>query len=90
MNDLKEIIDDLVNKKREQNDEYLRFSYYEVMVGKKVNSDQEDKFVELATIKLRNNGYRVYQKDEEFVYNNAHRRVEINELLIAIKNDKRM
>lgn len=87
LKDLKEIIDELVDEKKEKNNRYLRFTYYEVMVGKKLNSDQEDKFVELATIKLRNNGYTVYRKDEEFVYNNAHRKVEINELLIAIKND---
>lgn len=85
MQELRKVIDELVDEKQAKNDKYLRFSYYEVVVGKKVGAEQEDEFVELATTKLRNNGYTVYKKDEEFIYDNAHRKVETNELLIAIK-----
>lgn len=85
--DLRTKIDRLVENKINKNKSYLRFSYFEVIVNSNINAKLEKDFVRLASTKLNNMNYVVYKKGEEFIYDNAHRKVETNELLIAIKRD---
>ena len=83
--ELRKLIDKLIDEKLLINDEYLRFSFYEVMVKGGVKKEQENQFLILAKTKLNNMGYKVYLKDERFFYKECNRKVELNELLIAIK-----
>ncbi len=79
------LIDKLVEEKLEIDENFLRFTYYEVMVKKQVSNQQEEAFLGLAKNKLNNMGYIVYFQDQQFTYNEAKMRVQPNELLIAIK-----
>ena len=70
---------------RWKNEDFLRFTFYEVMVKEKVPNSQENEFNMLAKYKLNNMRYIVYLQDQEFIYNEAKMRVQPNELLIAVK-----
>ena len=54
-----------------------------------VKKEQENQFLILAKTKLNNMGYKVYLKDERFFYKECNRKVELNELLIAIKKKEK-
>lgn len=87
--ELRKLIDKLIDEKLLINDEYLRFSFYEVMVKGGVKKEQENQFLILAKTKLNKMGYKVYLKDERFFYKECNRKVELNELLIAIKKKEK-
>lgn len=87
--ELRKLIDKLIDEKLLINDEYLRFSFYEVMVKGGVKKEQENQFLILAKTKLNNMGYKVYLKYERFFYKECNRKVELNELLIAIKKKEK-
>ena len=77
------LIDQLIETKLQQNEDFLRFTYYEVIVKEKIDSKLEKEFLRLAHNKLCNMGYGV--QDQEFFYNEARMKVQDNELIIAIK-----
>lgn len=79
------IIDELIEEKLSIDENFLRFTFYEVRVKKGVKDEEEKDFLKLAENKLNNMNYIVYFQDQEFTYNEARRRVQINELLIAVK-----
>ena len=86
--ELMKLIDQLISTKLTEDENYLRFSFYEVRVKGKVEESEENRFLELAKTKLNNMGYNVYLENDEFIYNDANMRVQPNELLIAIKELK--
>ena len=86
-NRLISIIDELIEEKLTIDDNFLRFTFFEVRVKKGVKEEEEKEFVQLAGIKLTNMGYTVYFQDQEFIYKETKRRVQINELIIAIKDN---
>ena len=79
------LIEKLINQKIEKDENFLRFTFYEVRVKGKVTEKEENNFLILAKNKLNNMGYIVYLQDQEFIYNGARIKVQPNELLIAIK-----
>ena len=79
------IIDELIEEKLSIDENFLRFTFYEVRVKKGVKDEEEKDFLKLAENKLNNMNYIVYFQDLEFTYNEARIRVQINELLIAVK-----
>ena len=79
------IIDELIEEKLSIDENFLLFTFYEVRVKKGVKDEEEKDFLKLAENKLNNMNYIVYFQDQEFTYNEARRRVQINELLIAVK-----
>lgn len=81
------LIDKMIEEKIEINEEFLRFTFYEVMVKNGVSNQQEDEFLKLAKNKLNNMRYVVYFQDQQFTYNEAIMRVQPNELLIAIREN---
>lgn len=83
-----EKIETTLNEKMKKNENYIRYSYYEVNV--KYTKSEEDKklFIELLTNKLENNNYIVYKTGQRFNYNDASILVQNNEELIAIKIKK--
>lgn len=86
-NRLISIIDELIEEKLAIDDNFLRFTFFEVRVKNGVKEEEEKEFAQLAGIKLTNMGYTVYFQDQEFIYKEAKRRVQINELIIAIKDN---
>lgn len=78
-------IDDYINKRLDENEEILIFTFYELRVKSNLSEYDVNRFLELAKIRLENIGYRIYFTGTEFVYKNATRIVNDNELLVAIK-----
>lgn len=80
------LINELVDEKIDKDEDFLRFTFYEVMVKNKVVNKQEIDFITLAKNKLNNMGYSVYLQEQEFIYNDISMKVQPNELLVAIKD----
>lgn len=83
---LTQLIDIILDSKMSENSDFIRITYYEIKIKCNLSNEQGDEFIRLAKIKLENMNYRVYLQDEKYTYENANRTVQINELLIAIRN----
>lgn len=79
------IINDLISEKEKIDENCIIFSYYEVIVKNDLKQEQQDEFKQLAKIKFNNMGYKVYFENEEFMYEGARRKVQSNQILIAVK-----
>lgn len=86
------LIELTLKEKMEQDEDYIRYSFYEVNVKLseqfKLSNQDIKMFLHLLKIKLKNNNYKVYLEGQKFEYNNAKITVQSNEVLIAIKIKK--
>ena len=71
--------------KLKENRKYIVCTFYDLRVRHNLSENDVHQFLELAKNKLQNMGYTVYLTGDEFVYQNANRRVEDNQYMIAIK-----
>lgn len=77
--------EEYIESKLKENPAEIRFTFFELRV-KMNKSEQETKLLlKTAQNKLENSGYKCYFEDEKFEFKNAYRRVQPNELMIAIK-----
>lgn len=83
-----ELIETTLNEKMKKNDNYVRYSYFEVNVRYKLSEKDKKTFLELLINKLENNNYHIYKEGQRFNYNGANMLVQSNEELIAIKIGK--
>lgn len=81
-----EEITELIDSKIEKNPNCIVFTWFEIRVRKNLTEEQTDDFLRLARNRLENLNYQVYFTGAKFVYENANRTVQDNELLIAIKD----
>ena len=81
-----EEITELIDSKIEKNPKCIVFTWFEIRVRKNLTEEQTDDFLRLAKNRLENLNYKVYFTGAKFVYENANRTVQDNELLIAIKD----
>ena len=83
-----EFVDNYLNAKLAQNNELIKFSFYEVRM--KLNLSEEDSitFLSLIAQKLMNTGYLVYKTGEEYTYKGKKEKIQENELLVAILKEK--
>ena len=80
------LIEKTLYEKIEQNDEFIRYYFYEVNVKYPFkNENERNLFLTLLRTKLINNKYKVYLDGQRFEYNNVNMMVQDNERLIAIK-----
>lgn len=80
------LIETTLYEKMQQDENFIRYSFYEVNVKYPFKTDDERKiFINLLKTKLINNKYKVYLEGQRFEYNNANMMVQDNETLIAIK-----
>ena len=80
------LIEKTLYEKIEQNDEFIRYSFYEVNLKYPFkNENERNLFLTLLRTKLINNKYKVYLDGQRFEYNNVNMMVQDNERLIAIK-----
>lgn len=82
--DLK-FVDDYISNKIAENEEYIRFTFYELRVKSNLSNEETEKFLELAKNKFENMKYQVFFTGDKFTYQNLERVVQDNELMIAIK-----
>ena len=79
------IIEKTLNEKLEQDSNFIRYTFFEIMVKYNLSKSDENIFDLLIENKLRNLDYKVYFRGEEYEYEGKTKIVEDNEILIAIK-----
>ena len=79
------LIESTLTEKTYQNINYIRYTFYELKVKYNLSEQELDRFLILIRTKLENENYKVYFTDAKFIYENANRTVQPNEILIAIK-----
>lgn len=75
-----------INQKVQENENYIRYSYYELKVKIGLNEREIYELLKVSKDYFENKGYRVYFANAEFEYQNIKRKVESNEYMIAIKD----
>lgn len=85
---IKELCTKLLNEKMAENENFIRFTFYELRVKNNLSEDDTNEFLRLAMTFLENKGYEVYVGNARYTFNNANQNVQPNELLIAFKNTK--
>jgi len=80
-----QFVTDYLEEKLKDNENIIKCTFYELRVKLNLSEEETDKLLELAKIKLENLGYQVYFTGAKFVYENANRTVQDNELMIAVK-----
>lgn len=83
--ELKKFTIELIERKEKENKDYIRYSYYELKVKNNLSEKEIDEVLKISRAYLENKGYKVYFTNAEFEYQNAKRKVEINEYMIAFK-----
>lgn len=73
-------------KKTQENEEFIRITFYEMRVKYNLSEAETNKFLEIAKNKFENTGYTVYFIDDVYEYNGIKMTVQQNELMVAIKN----
>lgn len=84
--ELKAFVINFIELKENENENYIRYSYYELKVKHDLNEKKIDEVLRISRDYFENKGYKVYFTNAEFEYQNARRKVESNELMIAIKD----
>jgi hypothetical protein len=84
--ELKVFAINFIELKEKQNENYIKYSYYELKVENNLNEKEIDEVLRISRDYFENKGYKVYFTNAEFEYKNAKRKVEVNELMIAIKD----
>ena len=80
------IINYINNKLKESKDEnFIRYTFYELRVKNNLTEKDIDKFLEINKNYFENNGYNVYFTGAKFTYKTAKITVQDNELMIATK-----
>ena len=85
---IKELYIKLIEDKITLNENFIRFTYYELRVKNNLSEEDTNIFLKLCRTYLENKDYEVYVGNARYSYNNANQNVQPNELLIAFKNNK--
>lgn len=83
--ELKRFTISLIKSKEKENEDYIRYSYYELKVKDNLSEGEIDEVLRISRDYFENKGCKVYFTNAEFEYQNAKRKVEINEYMIAFK-----
>jgi hypothetical protein len=78
-------IDDYINSKLAENEEFIKFTYYELKIKNNLTDEDIAIFLNLAKTRLSNIGYKVYNEGEKYTYKEETYTVQTTELMIAIK-----
>lgn len=81
-----EMLNDIIESKINQNENFIIFTFYELMVKHDVHKDESGAVIDLIKQKLINYNYDVYITGESYIFNSVTYTVPINISLIAIKN----
>ena len=84
---IKELCTKLLDNKMAKNENFIRFTFYELRVKNNLSEEDTDEFLRLCMTYLENKGYEVYVGNTRYSYNNATQNVQPNELLIAFKDN---
>jgi hypothetical protein len=85
--ELKKFTINLIETKENENEDYIRYSYYELKVKYNLTEEEIDEVLRVSRNYFENKGYKVYFTNAEFEYKNAKRKVETNEYMVAFKEE---
>lgn len=85
-NELVKFTNKYITDKMKENENIIRYSFYEIRVKMDMEETDVDKFLKCSRNILEDLDYKVYFTGAKFVYENANRTVQDNELMIAIKD----
>ena len=78
-------ITDFLDNKIKKNENEIVITFYEIRVKSNLSEAETDDFLAFCKIRLENMGYQVFFTGAKFVFQNANRTVQPNQLMIAIK-----
>lgn len=79
-------IDEDLNNKIDNNEEFIVFSYYELRIKCASSKNEVEEFLRNSKNKLEKNNYRTYKPGEMYILNDKNRIVKENQLLVAVKH----
>jgi len=79
------LIESTLDKKMNENENYIKYTFYELTVKYNLNETDKVLFLKFLRIKLQNNNYNVYTEGQSYEYNGVTKDVKENELLVAVK-----
>lgn len=82
---LKAFIINLIDQKEQQNENFIRYSFFELKVENGLTEKEIDEVLRVSRDYFENKGYKVYFTNAEYEYKNKRKKVESNEFLIAFK-----
>lgn len=83
--ELKTFTINFIALKENENADYIRYSYYELKVKNNLSEKEINEVLRISRDYFENRNYKVYFTGAKFQYQNKKRQVEINELMIAVK-----
>lgn len=78
---------DYIETKEKENIEFIRYTYYELNIKNNLNDEEIDRFLKVNRDYFENKGYKVYFTGAKYKYKEMNMTVQINELMIAFKED---
>lgn len=87
--ELKQFIIELISRKEQENAEFVKYTFYELRVKYNLTEQEANEVLRVSKDYFQNKGYKVYFTGDRFEYQNANRMVQDNELMVAIKEEKR-
>lgn len=84
-----EFIDNNINNKINKNEDFIKYTFYELRVKENLTEEEMYSFLSFARTKLENIGYKVYRTGQKYFYDYKEKTVKSNELLVAIRNKEK-
>lgn len=84
-NDLNEYKNIDENEKEEENEEFVKYTFYELRVKYNLTEQEINEVLRISRDYFQNKSYEIYVKGDKFEYQNSTIVVKDNELMIAIK-----
>ena len=82
---IQRFIQKFIEEKMKLDSNYIRCTFYEIRVKNNFTEEDTLEFLKLIRNYLENNNFNVYFTGAKFVYKEANRTVQPNELFIAYK-----
>ena len=82
-----EFVVNYISNKLKENKNYIRYTFYELRVKNNLSEEEVDESLKINKSYLEDKGYNVYFTGAKFVYENANRTVQDNELMIAVRSE---
>ena len=78
-------ITNYLDQKAEKNEKEIIITFYEIRVKANLTEEETDEFLRLCRTRLENQGYDVYFTGARYTFEGNKKRVQPNELMVAIK-----
>ena len=80
-----QFVTDYIEKKLEENIEFIRYTFYELRVKNNLSQEDIDEFLDINKDYFENKNYKVYFTGDIYIYKNETKQVTENELMVIIR-----